>query len=273
MIDDRGVGEQVEDAEVGRQLQGDLALDELLAPPPVLDQVGDGAHLEAVLAAEAAQVGDAGHRAVLVQDFADDGDFAQPGEPAQIDAALGVPGPDQDAAGPRDQAVHVPLVANEVLRAAGGIDADLDGPARSWAEMPVLTPVRASKLWVKGVAVGSRLTPGSSSRPRRAACGLREGDAQPAAGLADHEVDRRGRDELRRHDEVALVFAVLVVDQHDHAASAKFVERFVGRAKAGVVAHVDPPAEKGSQRSIVLECESSEPRVLDRAMVRPLTAG
>ena len=77
LIDHRRVGEQVEHAEVGGQLQGDFALDELLAPPAVFDQVGDGAHLQPVPLAETAQVGQAGHRAVFVEHLADDRDLAQ----------------------------------------------------------------------------------------------------------------------------------------------------------------------------------------------------
>ena len=33
-----------------------------------------------------------------------------------------------------------------------------------------------------------------------------------------HEVDRLGRDEIGGEHEVALVLAVLLVDEHDHAA-------------------------------------------------------
>ena len=156
------------------------------------------------------------------------------------------------------------LVADEVLRAAGGIGDDLDGAARSKAEMPVVMPVRASKLWVNGVARGVEVDAGQQFEAEAVGDRPRHRHAQPAAGLADHEVDRLGRDVLGGDDEVALVLAVFVVHEDDHAAGAKFVQGFVDGAKPGVVAHVDPPAEKGSQRSIVLECESSEPRVLDR---------
>jgi hypothetical protein len=40
--------------------------------------------------------------------------------------------------------------------------------------------------------------------------------AHDAARVRDHEVDGRGGDLLGRDDEVALVFAVFVIDQHDH---------------------------------------------------------
>ena len=45
------------------------------------------------------------------------------------------------------------------------------------------------------------------------------GHADHAAGVADHERHGLGRDQLRRHDEVALVLTVGVVD-HDHELAA-----------------------------------------------------
>jgi hypothetical protein len=52
--------------------------------------------------------------------------------------------------------------------------------------------------------------------------------AHQAARVADHEIDRLGRDEVGRQDQVALVFAVFFVDQNDHAAGAQFGNDFLG---------------------------------------------
>ena len=46
--------------------------------------------------------------------------------------------------------------------------------------------------------------------------------------MLGHEVDGVGRRELRGDDEVALVLAVLVVDQHEHAAGARLVQQLLG---------------------------------------------
>ena len=46
--------------------------------------------------------------------------------------------------------------------------------------------------------------------------------------MTGHEVDRVGRGELRGDDEVALVFAVLVIDQDEHPAVAGFLDQFLG---------------------------------------------
>ncbi len=56
-------------------------------------------------------------------------------------------------------------------------------------------------------------------------------DADEAAGLFAHEVDRFGRDFLGRHHQIALVFAILVVEHDDHLAGADVVDRVLDRVK------------------------------------------
>ncbi len=53
---------------------------------------------------------------------------------------------------------------------------------------------------------------------------LRERQADQAAAVARHEVDRFGRDEIGGDDEVALVFAVFFVDE-DHPSGRLSVQR------------------------------------------------
>ena len=53
-----------------------------------------------------------------------------------------------------------------------------------------------------------------------------ERQADQAAAMGGHEVDRIGRRHLRRDDQIALVLAVLVVDQHIHPAVARLVDNF-----------------------------------------------
>ena len=61
------------------------------------------------------------------------------------------------------------------------------------------------------------------------AVGLGEADAHVAPRDGEHEGDRFGRDMLDGEDEVALVLAVLVVGEDDHAARAQFGEDLVHR--------------------------------------------
>ena len=80
-----------------------IALDELLVPAPVLDQVGDGDQLQPVPLAVRDQVGDARHRPVLVHDLADDARRDQPREAREVDRRLGLAGAQQHAAVTRAQ--------------------------------------------------------------------------------------------------------------------------------------------------------------------------
>src|SRR5215210_7867142 len=54
-----------------------------------------------------------------------------------------------------------------------------------------------------------------------------QGQADQPAAVLGHEVDRLGRDELGRHREVALVLAVLVVADDDHAAGPDLLDRLL----------------------------------------------
>ena len=54
------------------------------------------------------------------------------------------------------------------------------------------------------------------------------GEADQAARVAGHEVDRVRGGELRGDDKIALVFPVLVIDQDEHPAVAGFFDQFLG---------------------------------------------
>src|SRR5690606_9750747 len=56
---------------------------------------------------------------------------------------------------------------------------------------------------------------------------------------ARHEVDEVGRDDLGRRDEVALVLAVLVVDDDDELAVADVVEGVLDGVEEGALGHGD----------------------------------
>ena len=108
--------------------------------------------------------------------------------------------------------------------------------ARSAALMPVVTPWRASMLTVKAVPERRAAAPGRRiiGSSRRLDLLLLEREADEAAAVGGHEVDVLGRDGLGRHAEVALVLAVLVVDEDDHAArrGSRRWRRGRGRAAA-----------------------------------------
>ena len=178
------VGDGLEDAVRGGEPDGGDALDELLVAAAVLDQVGDRDHLEAVELAVADQVLDPRHRAVLVHDLADDAGRREAREPRQVDRRLGLARALEHAAGrarsgktwpgwTRSYAVEVGSIATWIVR------------ARSWAEMPVETPSRASTETVnavpKGVSFWSVIWRSPSSSHRS---GVRQRQIRPRACVA-----------------------------------------------------------------------------------------
>ena len=61
---------------------------------------------------------------------------------------------------------------------------------------------------------------------------LRQRQAHEPAAVLGHEVDRVGRRHLRGDDEIALVLALLGVDEHDHAPVAHVLEDLGDRRQA-----------------------------------------
>ncbi len=98
------------------------ALDQLLEPAPVGDQVGDGDQREVVLVGEDTQFVRPGHagRVLLADDLAQHARRAQARQHGQVDGGLGVPGPAQHAAVAGAQRHHVAR-AGEVGRRGLGI--------------------------------------------------------------------------------------------------------------------------------------------------------
>ena len=101
--------------------------------------------------------------------------------------------------------------------------------ARSCAEMPVEMPSRASIDCVKAVRLRERLRTHHVFEPKLVGARLRQRQADEAAAMLGHEVDGVGRRHLRRNDEVALVLAILGVDEHDHAAVAHLFDDLLDR--------------------------------------------
>ena len=64
----------------------------------------------------------------------------------------------------------------------------------------------------------------------------REREADQAAAMLGHEVDGVGRRHLRRDDQVALVLALLGVDQDEHAAVARILDHLLDRREKLMVA-------------------------------------
>ncbi len=119
------VADDGELAEVGRDPRLGDAVDQLLGLEPVGHELGDRDEREVVLLRDRLQLRTPRHRAVGVEDLADDAGGHEPGEPRQVHAGLGLPYPLQHAARASAQREDVARPP-EIGRHGGGIDGDVD---------------------------------------------------------------------------------------------------------------------------------------------------
>ena len=200
------------------------ALDEGLVLRAEGDEVGDGAEEEPVLRGERLDVRQARHRAVLAHDLAAEADGLQAREAHEVDRRLGVAGAADDAALARLEREHVAGAA-EVL-GAGAVLHDLargEGALGGGdAGRGVLVVDRDGERGLE--LLGVLRDHLRESEARGPFAGHRHAD-QPAR-VRRHEVHVLGRGELGGADDVALVLAVLVVDDEDAAARTEGVEDF-----------------------------------------------
>ncbi len=178
-----------------------------------------------MLAREHLQLGTPRHGAVGVEDFHQHAGRLQPGQHRQVDPGLGVAGAGQHAAGLGDQREDVaglvqvrrPRIGSD--RGADGVGAVGGGDAGGHA-LGGLDADREVGLELRGVGAHHRRQPELAG----ALAGQRQ--AHQATAVGDHEIDVRRLDQLGGHDQVAFVLAVLVVDDHHHAAGADLFQQF-----------------------------------------------
>ena len=220
------IHEDVDDpvlAVLGRQLRRGHLLHELLVRDAVLDEVGDGDDEEVVLLSELHEVWHARHRAVLVHDFADDACRIEPGDARQVDSRLGLAGPLDHAAAARAQGEHV-TGTQQVVGLGGRVDRHLH---------------RRRAVLRRDAGGGPPLGLDRDAERRLEAGGIlrhhernlefveplrRHRQADEAAPVLRHEVDRLGRDLVGSNRQVALVLPVFIVDDDDHLSLAEGVE-------------------------------------------------
>lgn len=270
-VDGGAVAVGGEHAVGGGQPDLGLAADGGLGAAAVGDQVLDGDDRQAVLAGERDQFGQAQHPAVLAGDLDDGSGRAQSREAGEVDGGLGVAVAYEYAAGAGAQRKDV-AGADEV----GG----LGGAAREQLERG--GPVGRRDAGAH--SVGGRGVDGDGER-RLHRLGvvldhLREaepvqfvalhGGADQSAAFAHHEGDDLGGRLLGGDDEVALVLAVLVVDDHDGAAGRDVGDGLFDRVEHGVLellgavkdrcrAHAGAPSSAGRASSRERSHQSRSP--------------
>jgi len=208
-----------------RHLCRHRAADELLGPAAILDQVRDGEDEQAVPGRIHLQLRQARHAAVRVLDLAEDARRRKPRQLRQINGRLRMARARQhptrlraqrpDVAGP--QQVRRPRRRVHERANGCGLLLARDTGRRAAARVHRHREGRAMTPCVPLDHQGQieRLQPVRRHR-----------HAHPAARVGLHKVDRLGRDALRRHHEVALVFTVLVIHHDHHPPVADRRDRF-----------------------------------------------
>src|SRR5690349_3479754 len=213
-------------AEFRREGRRDDALDELLPLHAELDEVLDGDDLQPQRCRERQKFRHPSHRPVLVHDLADDAGGPEAGEPAEIDDRFGMTRAAQHPALHGAERKHM-SGACEVARLRLLVDEGADGGRTVERRDPRLRPVDVidrdgeRRFVERGVAVDHQVER-QLLRPLR-----RERRADDPPSLARHEIDRRRGAFLGGDREIALVLAILVVDDDDHLAVADVRDGFV----------------------------------------------
>ena len=204
----------VEISEVGGHFDGLFPLHQFFLTAAVLDDLRDGAGFECVLFLVITEVADAGHGAVFIHDFAEDGGSRESGHAGEVDAGFGVTGATEDAVldGLKgkdvtglDEGLWAGCVVGEKLDCLaavgcgdaggdvfGGINGDGEGGAVPFA----VAAGHGGEIECFDPLGGDRCT-----------------DEPPTMG--GHEGDHFGGDEGGGTDEVRFVFASRVVRDDD----------------------------------------------------------
>jgi hypothetical protein len=111
--------------------------------------------------------------------------------------------------------------ARQIARRAGGVERHPHGFGAVGGEMPVVVRSRASIDTHIAVSRRDELSLTSSGISSWSSRSGRHRQADQPAAVTRHEVDRLRRDLRGGHRQVALVLAILVVDDHDHPAGLK----------------------------------------------------
>lgn len=204
----------VEIAEVGGHFDGGFLFDEFLLAAAVLDDLGDGAGLEAVFALVVAEVADAGHGAVLVHDFAEDAGGGEIGHAGQVDGGLGVAGAAEDATLHGLEGEDVAGL-DEGVGTGFGVGEELDGEGAVGGGNAGGDASGGIDGNGEGGAVALAVAAGHGGEVEGFDALGGDGGADEAAALGGHEGDHLGGDEGGGADEVSFVLAAGVVgDDH-----------------------------------------------------------
>ena len=205
----------------------------------VVDQIGDGAKAQVVLLRKGFEIGEAGHGAVFVHDLHDHRRRGAACKARQIHGGFRMARSTEHPTGLGHEGEDVPR-GHDVIGGGGRIDGDGDGLRAVGSGNPRGHPLRRFDGHGE---VGVMLRPvagGHGREPQLPAPIDGHGHANEATGVARHEVHGLGGDMLRRHNEIAFVFPIFVVQEHDHLACAQVFDELFNGGKGHSVRSFNP---------------------------------
>ena len=217
-------------AVLGRQTRRRQTMDVPLVLHPILNDVGDGDDLEAVLEGEVAQVRQARHRPVFIHDLADHRARIHPGDLREIDARFRLSGALEHSTLFRAQRKDVTRT-REIVRTRLRIDRRAHRFSAIGRGDSRRDPAPRFDRHRERRAVRRRVVLHHQRQIQLFASLFRQREADQSAAVFGHEVDRIRRDLLRGDAEIAFVLAIFVVDDDHELAAAIEVRGFLDRCK------------------------------------------
>ena len=241
-------GNQFELAVFGGHLHPNFFADEGFGAEPVFDQVFDGYEFQSEFLSDQGQFRQPGHSTVFVHDFHQYACGRKASHTGHIHGGFGMAGAAEYASffGPEGEDV---TGAAQVLGFGRGIYQRQDGfrpvLSRNTCGTTVSEQVDAHG---KSRFVERCIVRNHGLQLQFIAPLFAERGADQATAMGRHEIDRVGGRHLRRDDQVALIFAILVVDEDEHAAIARLGDDFFRGGHRRQVAAVREPVLQLAQR-------------------------
>jgi hypothetical protein len=224
-IDIVAVSDNHELAELGGNPSLGHAMYQLLDPEAIRDQLSNRHKREPMLMGDFLQLRTAGHRAISIENLADDAGRIESRESGEIHACFGLAYPLENTAGPRPERKDV-AGATKIRGDRGRIDGDVygggaiaGGDTGGDAEAPLRVDADGEcGRQLLGIPLGHL----RQAELVAALTGERQTDEAPA--VEGHEVDHFRRGKLGGADEIPLVLTILIIGHDDDFAVPQVVD-------------------------------------------------
>ena len=201
---------------------------QLFGPAAMRDQIGNGAKLQPMMLRKSHQIRHARHGAVIIHDLTNHTGGIEPRQPREIHRRFRMPRTHKRATFPRHQRKDM-AGRDDMFPPHFRIDRNRDSArtvSRRNARGHAVTRFN-------GNSEGGLMPRAIRLRHQRQAqlihARTRHGKADQAARITRHEIDCiRGR-ELRGDHQIALILAVFIIHQDEHAPAARFFQQLLGR--------------------------------------------